>query len=408
MLIDISPLRRHRDYRLLYFGQWVSVLGTFLTYVALPVELYQLTHSSEVVGLLGLVQLGPLAATALYGGAVADSLDRRKLLLVCEVILCCGSAGLALCAALPHPSPLPFFVIAALMSGVSGFHSPALTSITQKLVPIEDIPAVSALGSLLGTSASILGPAIAGIWIAKFGATATFALDAISYLASLFALASIRAMPPPDSAPRAGLQSVLDGLRYALSRQELLGTYLVDFLAVGLAMPMSLFPALASQWGGADAAGYLYSAMSAGAFAITLFSGWTGKVRRRGMAVTLAALGWGASLAALGFAHSLPAALACLAVAGAFDMVSGLFRTTLWNETIPSELRGRMAGIEQLSFMSGPLLGNARAGWMGEKLGLGRAIRTGGFLCMAAVAATIPLLPGFWRYQADSPAHKDT
>jgi MFS family permease len=169
------------------------------------------------------------------------------------------------------------------------------------------------------------------------------------------------------------------------------------------AMPMAVFPALAEQLGGTATVGFLYSAMSIGALAITLFSGWTSGVRRRGAAIVLAAAAWGLAIFALGFARSLPAAVACLALAGAADMVSGLFRMTLWNETIPPALRGRMASIEQLSYMTGPLLGNVRAGFMAERFGLARSIAWGGLICVAGVALCIPALPAFWRYRRPVP-----
>jgi MFS family permease len=206
-------------------------------------------------------------------------------------------------------------------------------------------------------------------------------------------------MPPAGESPPAGLASILQGLRYAASRPELIGTYVVDMVAVTFAMPMAVFPALASQWGGSNAAGYLYSAMSLGALLVTLSSGWTKKVERRGAAVVIAATLWGVAITALGFARSLPTAIACLVFAGAADMVSGLLRMTIWNETIPSHLRGRMAGIEQLSYMSGPLLGNARAGFAAERLGLARSIMGGGIVCVAGVLGCIPILPAFWRYR---------
>jgi MFS family permease len=162
---------------------------------------------------------------------------------------------------------------------------------------------------------------------------------------------------------------------------------------------MALFPALAVPWGGSRAAGYLYSAMSAGSLVMTVLSGWTRQVERQGAAVIIAAALWGAAIAGLGYATSLPGAMACLALAGAADQVSGLFRMTIWNETIPSSLRGRLAGIEQLSYMSGPLLGNARAGFMGERFGLARAITWGGLACVVGVVACVPILPTFWRYR---------
>ncbi|HEX4384244.1 MAG TPA: MFS transporter [Myxococcales bacterium] len=399
MLLDLSPLRRHRDFRALFIGQWVSAFGSFLTYVALPVHIYELTHSSAVVGLLGTVQLVPLAVTALWGGALADAIDRRRLLLGAEGLLLLCSLGLMLNAMLPHPSVPLLFVVAAFTSAVNGFHTPALQSLTPRLVDFEELPAVAALGSLRGTTAAIAGPALAGICIATFGVPFTFALDAATFAVSLIAIANIRSMPPAENAPPAGLSSIVEGLRFAASRPELIGTYVVDIVAMTLAMPMAVFPALASQWGGANEAGYLYAAISAGALLLTLFSRWTAKVKRQGAAVVIAAAVWGAAMVALGLVHSLPAALACLAISGAADMVSGLFRQTIWNETIPTKLRGRMAGIEQLSYMSGPLLGNARAGLMAQRYGPARAITWGGLLCVAGVLGCIPALPAFWRFR---------
>lgn len=399
MLLDVSPLRRHRDFRFVFAGQLVSAFGTFLTYVALPVQIYALTKSSAVVGLLGTVQLVPLAASALWGGAFADAIDRRRLLLGAEALLLCGSLALAVNSTLAHPSVPLLFVVAALMSAATGFHSPALESLTPKLVGVEDLPAVSALASLRGTTAAIAGPALAGVCIAAFGLPFTFGVDAATYAFSLLLLSSIRAMPPAENAQAAGLSSILEGLNYAASRPELIGTYVVDIVALGMAMPMAVFPALAGQWGGAHAIGYLYSAMSVGGLVVTLFSGWTKNVQRRGAAVVIAAAMWGVAIAGLGYARSLPAAFACLGLAGAADMVSGLFRMTIWNETIPTRLRGRMAGIEQISYMTGPLLGNARAGFMAERFGLARSITWGGLACVACVVACVPILPAFWRHR---------
>jgi MFS family permease len=400
MLLDISPLRRHRDLRLVFAGQLVSAFGSFLTYVALPVQIYALTKSSGIVGLLGAVQLIPLAMTALWGGAFADAIDRRKLLLWAEGLLLCGSLGLLMNSLAPHPSVVLIFIFAACMSAISGFHTPALESLTPRLVDRDELPAVSALTSLRGTSAAIAGPAIAGICIATFGLPATFAIDMASFAVSFGAIWFIRAMPPTEGTPPVGLSSILEGFRYAARRPELIGTYVVDIVAMTFAMPLAVFPALATRWGGASAVGYLYSAMSAGALLITLFSGWTAKVQRRGAAVILAATSWGLFITGLGFVNSLPLAIACLVMAGAADMVSGLFRMTIWNETIPSHLRGRMAGIEQLSYMSGPLLGNARAGFMAERFGIARSITWGGAMCVTCVLALVPVLPAFWRYRA--------
>jgi MFS family permease len=402
VLLDLSPLRRHRDFRCVFVGQLVSALGSFLTYVALPVQIYDLTRSSAIVGLLGAVQLVPLAATALWGGALADAIDRRRLLLCCEAVLLCGSLGLAANSLSPHASVPLLFVIAAFMSAVTGFHTPSLESLTPRLVAVEDLPAVSALNSLRGTGAFIAGPMLAGLCIATLGLPFTFGADAATYAISLIALYAIRSLPPIQGAKPAGISSILEGFAYAMSRPELIGTYVVDMVAVTFAMPMAVFPALAAHWGGSRAIGLLYSAMSVGALIVTLLSGWTRDVQRRGAAVVIAAMLWGLAITALGYANSLPAAIACLVCAGAADMVSGLFRMTIWNETIPSQLRGRMAAIEQLSYMSGPLLGNARAGFMAQRFGLARSISWGGIACVAGVIACIPILPAFWRYRTSA------
>jgi MFS family permease len=399
VLLDISPLRKHRDFRFVFAGQFVSAFGSFLTYVALQVQIYRITKSSAIVGLLGAVQLVPLAITALWGGALADALDRRRLLLCCEVLLLCGSLTLAVNSTLSQPSVPLLFIVAAFMSAVGGFHTPALESLTPRLVGVEDLPAVSALSSLRGTTAAIAGPALAGILIATLGLPFTFGADVVSYAISLAALVAIRAMPPGDQAKPAGLSSILEGFRYAASRPELIGTYVVDIVAVMFAMPMAAFPALAVQWGGAQAIGPLYSAMSVGSLIITIFSGWTRNVQRRGAAVVIAALCWGLAITGLGFSRSLPIAVGCLMLAGAADMVSGLFRMTIWNETIPSHLRGRMAGIEQISYMIGPNLGNTRAGFMAERFGPARSIVLGGLVCVVGVLVCVPLLPAFWRYR---------
>jgi MFS family permease len=290
------------------------------------------------------------------------------------------------------------------MSALSGFHTPALQSLTPRMVDIEDLPAVSALTSLRGTSAAIAGPALAGVCIASFGLTATYILDALTFGCSLVFLALIRSIPPTEDAQPVGVASIVAGLRYAVSRPVLIGTYVVDIAAMTFAMPMAVFPALATKWGDVSATGYLYSALSAGGLAVTIFSGWTHRVDRRGAAVIIAAALWGVAIVALGYATTLLWALICLALAGAADMVSGLFRMTIWNETIPTHLRGRLAGIEQLSYMSGPLLGNARAGWMAEQFGLARSIVWGGWACVACVTACAVVLPKFWAHRKSSDA----
>jgi len=404
MLLDLGPLRKKRDFRLLFIGQFVSVFGSMITYVAVPYQVYALTHSSLMVGLLGTVQLVPLLLFGLWGGAYADAMDRRRLLIGAELVLTLASLGLSLNAFAPHPSVTLVFTLSGLISAVNGFHRPALEAMTPRLVEREDLPSAAALSAFRNSVGAIAGPALGGVAVAAFGLGPTYLIDVASFFVSLFALAAMAAMPPPEEAAKPGLRSIVEGLSYARSRPELIGTYVVDIVAMTFAMPAALFPAMAQPWGGARAAGWLYSGMSIGSLVANLFSGWTKNVQRQGAAVVLSAAAWGVAIVALGYAPSLPVAVVCLAVAGAADMMSGIFRIAIWNETIPTQLRGRLAGVEMISYMTGPLLGNARAGWMATLRSLRFSIAGGGAVCVACVLACIPLLPAFWRYRRPPPA----
>lgn len=399
MFIDLGPLRQKRDFRLLFIGQFVSVFGSMITYVAVPYQVYALTQSSLMVGLLGTVQLVPLLLFGLWGGAYADAMDRRRMLIGAELLLTLTSLGLSLNAFAPHPSVTLLFVLSGLMSAINGFHRPALEAMTPRLVDREDLPSVSALTAFRGSVGAIAGPALGGVAIAAFGLGPTYLIDVASFFVSLFALGSMASMPPPDQAAKPGVRSIVEGLAYARSRPELIGTYIVDIVAMTFAMPAALFPAMAQPWGGARAAGWLYSGMSIGSLVANVFSGWSKKVERQGAAVVVSAALWGVAIVALGYAPNLPVAVLCLALAGAADMMSGIFRMTIWNETIPAQLRGRLAGVEMISYMTGPLLGNARAGWMASLRSVAFSITGGGVVCVACVVACIPLLPAFWRYR---------
>ena len=401
MFLSLAPLRKHRDYRLLYTGQLISAFGSMITYVAVPYQVFAITHSSFMVGMLGAAQLVPLLLFALWGGAYADAVDRRKLLIISELFLTGGSASLALNGVLAHPSVSLIFIVSAAMSACNGFHRPALDALTPRLVKREDLTAVSALISLRMSLSAIVGPALGGVCIGVLGFPGTYTLDVLSFFVSLISLAMIRSMPS-DKASRPGIHTIVEGLRYARSRPELIGTYAVDIVAMTFAMPIALFPAMAQSWGGASAAGYLYSAMSFGSLATAVFSGWTSRVNRHGAAVIVAAAFWALAVVALGFAPSLIGALICLAIAGAADSVSTVFRGTIWNETIPSELRGRLSGVEMISYLSGPLLGNARAGWVATISTNKVSIVSGGLICFVGVLACIALLPAFWKYEAES------
>jgi MFS family permease len=397
--LDLGPLYRYRNYRLLYIGQTLSFFGSMLTLVAVPFQVFERTGSSLMVGLLSTAELVPLLITGLFGGVLADTFDRRRLLIGSELLLFCCSLGLCLNAALPAPSLVALFVLAGLMSALNGLHRPSLDALLPRLVSHDDQSAIAALASLRGSVGAIGGPACAGLLLAQAGATWVYALDALTFFISLGCLMALGTLPVAGDREESPFRLIREGIEYARRRPELLGTYIVDLTAMTLAMPMALFASLGQRLGGAVATGWLYSSMAMGALLMTLFSGWTKRIDRHGAAVIWAAGIWGLAVVLLGIAPNLPLAVSCLAVAGAADMVSGLFRMTIWNQTIPDALRGRLAGIEMLSYMTGPLLGNARAGWIASTLGDTTSIVSGGALCVLGVWLCARALPGFARYR---------
>ncbi len=401
MILDITPLRKHRDYRLLYIGQGVSTFGSMITYVAVPVQVFDLTHSSFVVGMLGAVQLIPLLCFALWGGAYADAMDRRRLLIISEILMTAGSAALAINSMAAHPSVVLVFVVSATMSAVNGFHRPSLDAMLPRLVDREDLTAISALRMFSFSASAIVGPAIGGVLIGSVGYSISYIVDVATFVFSLGAIAAIRSMPAPKGASSPGFRSIVEGLKYARSHSELIGTYVVDMIAMTFAMPMALFPAMASAWGATSRAGWLFSAISVGSLLTSVLSGWASRVRRDGAAVVVAAATWGLAIVGFGFSPGFGGALACLVMAGAADAVSGLFRMTIWNETIPTDLRGRLAGVEMISYLSGPLLGNARAGWIASISSNTLSVVSGGVICVLGVLLCVPILPRFWTYQSE-------
>ena len=407
MILDIGPLRHNVAFRRLFASQFISGLGSMVSYVAVPWQIYELTRSNAQVGLLGLVQLVPVVVCGLLGGAVADRVDRKRLLAVSEALMAACLAGLLANTLTASPSVLAIYVLVAVLQGVSAFHRPALEALTQKLARPDEFAAVAALSSVRGTVGMVAGPALAGVLLARWGAVGAYLFDFCTFAAALFFILRIprAAVGTPqaldDERPHL-LADLAEGLRFAWKRPELMGTYIVDIVAMAFAFPVALFPAIAAADGRTQSVGWLLSAMSVGALAIGLFSGWTGRVVRHGRAVVVAAAVWAVGIIALGFAPSLELGLACLALAGAADMVSGVFRGTIWNETIPNAMRGRLAGIEMISYLTGPLIGSARAGFMADAWSVPVAIWAGGVVCLAGVIVTGFALPRFWAYRSTS------
>jgi MFS family permease len=402
ILVDLSLLRRRRDYRLLVVGYTVSFFGSMFTQVALAVQVYDLTGSTFAVGMLGVAEFVPIVALALVGGALADAFDRRKLIWGAELTAALVSAALVVNALLDEPRVWVLFGAAAIFAGATAVLRPPLDALMPRLVERDELKTASALYGSLGNLAMIAGPALAGVLIAATGVGVAYGLDLISFLASLTAFALMRTPPPPPDAAPPSLRGILDGLRYAGSRQELLGSYLIDINAMFFGMPFALFPALADRYGGTQVVGLLWAAPGVGALLAMVTSGWASRVHRNGRAITFAAAGWGLAIACFGLAESLWLALLFLALAGAADGISGIFRGALWNETIPDHMRGRLAGVEMISWSSGPLLGNARAGVGASLFGLRASVFGGGLVVVAGSIALALALPRFWSYDSRS------
>jgi Transmembrane secretion effector len=400
---DLAPLAYSRDFRVLYAGQAAGWVGIMITYVAMPYQVYRLTHSSLMVGLLSCAELVPLVAAALLGGMLADALDRRRLILAAEICLCLTSGGLAVNAALWRQVWL-LFLLSALSAGFVGLQRPSVEALVPIFVSRDDLPAAAGLSGLMGNAAQILGPLLGGTLIAAAGLPAAYLVDVGSCVLALLAFALLRATPPVPEADRPGLRQIREGLAYARTRPELLGSYLIDIGAMFFGAPFALFPAYAARLGGPAVLGLLYAAPASGALLVSLTSRWARRVRRQGRAITLAVCGWGAAIAAFGVAPGLWWALVALAAAGGADMVSGLFRTTLWNQTIPARLRGRLAGLEMISYTTGEPLGNLEAGLAASLTGsLPVAVVSGGLLCLVGAAAVVAALPALWRYDSRPP-----
>ena len=400
--IDLTPLKKYPDFRNLWTAGLISYFGSMITFVALPFQLKELTGSYLAVGLLGAVEVIPLIAFGLYGGVLADSVDRKKMVWATEagaLILVAILLGNSL---LPNPSIAVIYIVAALFAVVNGLQRPSMDAMLPRLVSHEDLPAASALLSLRWQLGVIVGPTIGGIIFATFSITVGFGLDIATYLVSLAFLARVRSIPPIKEAEKPSLAALFDGVKYAFRRKDLLGTYIIDLAAMTLAMPMALYPFWADELQAPWALGMFYAAITVGSVVVTLTSGWIRTYRFHGRAVILAAMGWGLAIAASGLSNSLIIVLFCLTVAGASDMVSALFRGAIWNQTIPDELRGRLAGIELLSYSVGPLLGQLRAASVASATTLSFSVTSGGLMCVIVVAFLALFLPKMWKYDVQT------
>ena len=418
ILLDLTPLRRSRDYRALVSGLGVSMIGSQLTNVAVPFQVYAVTRSSLFVGLVSLTQLFPLIFGSLLGGSLVDAMDRRKVLIVVETLGALCSAALALNADL-GPQLWPLFLFPAVTAALSGLDSSARNAMLPGLVGMELLPASNAIFQSLFQTGAIIGPAVAGLLLAGAGVHLIYWIDAVSFLIAMSAVLTMSPQPVPTgeareagpggarTAPaRPGWRSTMEGLRFVRSSQPVQGAYLIDVNAMVFGMPRALFPALAANvfGGGATTVGLLYSAPGVGALLGALTSGWVGRVRRQGLAVVCAVLVWGLSIAGFGVAHWLPLALVLLAVAGWADVLSAVFRSTIVQFAGPDGMRGRLMGVQMAVVAGGPRLGDLEAGVVATAFGDTVSVVSGGLACVAGALVLAWALPGFTRLR--SPLHE--
>ncbi len=404
--IDVSPLRHSRDFRFLFASGLVTYLGSMITYVALPFQVAQLTGSYLAVGLIGLAELVPMIVFGLYGGALADAVDRRTMAIATEIAAGVLVLALLVNALLPVTQVWVLYVVAMLLAAVDGLQRPSLDAMIPRVVAHDELAAAAALNSIKWTIGSIVGPAIGGLLLSAGGAASAYGVDVISFVVSvtlLWRVRSIRADRADDDRP--SLRHIAEGIHYAVSRRDLMGTYAIDLIAMVFAFPYALFPFLAEDLGAPWALGLLYSAGAVGSLIVTLTSGWTTSVHRHGRAIVIAAALWGLGIAMVGLTSSLWFVLLCLALAGGADMVSGIFRGVMWNQTIPDSVRGRMAGIELLSYSIGPLLGQVRSSTAASLTSLRMSFLSGGVLCIIGVGLAAIALPSLWKYDDRTNEH---
>ncbi|KRE79567.1 MFS transporter [Arthrobacter sp. Soil763] len=417
-LADITPLRESPAFRRLWLGSAASALGSQLTLVAVSLEVYRLTQDSLYVGLLSIFALVPLVFGGLLGGSIADAHDRRQVALLASAVLWLTTAGLALQAWLQLGNVWLLYALVAVQSGAQAINQPARSAIIPVLVRKELLPAANALSMISIGLSMTAGPLLAGVLVATIGFAWTYTVDVASFVFVVWALLKLPPMPPDHAAHRAGLRSVVEGFRFLGTRPNLRMTFVIDLVAMILAQPRALLPAIGALMigGGEATVGVLLAATAVGAFLAGLFSGPLGAVRAQGAAVVWSVMAWGASIAGLGLVVVLagrsgaggvtlwlvPAAICC-ALAGIADSVSAVFRTTILQSAAPDHLRGRLQGVFVVVVAGGPRIGDMLAGGATTLLSEGWVLLAGGVLCAVVAWLVARWQSGFLAYDARNP-----
>jgi hypothetical protein len=403
--VDVAPLRESAPYRRWWIGYAVSNVGSQLTIVAAQLQVFHVTHSSFAVGATGLVTVIPLIVFGLFGGAIADAMDRRVLMLFTGSTQTVLSTLMVVQAAVGLDRLSVIYVLLGMQAAVFSVDGSARGSTVPRLVRPDLLPAANALGQISQNVSLTAGPLLAGLMVGTVGYSSAYLLDAASYLAVLYPLFRLPSIPPEGGGQRAGLRSVGEGLRFLAPRKNLLMTFLVDINAMVFGMPRALFPALAvtTFHGGAATAGFLYAAAPVGAVAAAGTSGWAGRIHRQGLAILVSVAVWGGSIAAFGVVHRLWLGLLLLAVAGGADMVSAIFRSTILQVATPDALRGRLQGVFIVVVAGGPRFGDLESGTVASLAGTEFSVISGGIACLVGVASLAAKYRSFARYDSRRP-----
>lgn len=410
LLVDIEPLRTSKQFRRLWTGYLFSVLGSQLTVVAVSYQVFRLTNSSLDVGLIGLAQIVPVLLGALLGGSVADAFDRRRVLLMSQSLLGVCSLGLVWNASLAHAKLWPLYALAAAGAGFSAVDVSTRSAVFANLVERRQLAAANALWQLLFQIGSVVGPAVAGVLVARIGVASAYAADAGTVVISLTAVASLKPLRPVEGGTRFGWRSIREGLSFLRGRQALQATFVIDLAAMVLGMPRALFPALGLHHfrGGAQTVGLLYAAPGVGALLGAGMTGWVGSVSRQGRAVLIAVSIWALTIAAFGTVAWLPVGLVLLATAGAADVISAVFRATILQTEAPDALRGRVSSIHTAVVTGGPRLGDVEAGVVASLAGVEVSVISGGLGCLLGVFLVWRLMPRLASYVRPGGGHSET
>ncbi|GAA3914742.1 MFS transporter [Streptomyces lacrimifluminis] len=401
--MDTRPLRRPA-YRRLWSSTAVTAVGSQLTAVAVPKQIYDITGSSAWVGYASLAGLLPLVVFALWGGAVADSMDRRKLLLITNTGIAVTSLLFWIQALVGLDSVATLMVLLALQQAFFGLNSPARSAVVAQLVPEEELAAANSLGMTVMYTGLVAGPLLAGTLIPVIGLAELYLIDALALCVTLWSVIRLPALPPgPAASRKAGAREIVAGFRYIALHKVLLLSFLADIVAMVFGMPRALFPQLAAQtyapYGEGLALGLLFAAIPVGAVLGGLFSGTFSRARRHGWMVIGAVVGWGLAITGFGLSTSLWVAVAFLVVAGVADMVSGVFRMAILMSAATDEMRGRMQGVFTVVVVGGPRLADLLHGTTASALGPRTAVAGGGLLVVAVTLALTAAMPALRRYR---------